>query len=218
VLALVPFLYWPYRERIRQLLRRLDPGRRLALGAVSVVVLLPLVHVAVEVALIARRGPLVYGAQVDSGGGAVGKTSDFVSQMSLNTGSRVGLLLLAALAAGVAASLLRRRPDWVLCGLLAAAVAFLAFSAQTDQAASRYYIPSLTLTAIGLAFRLQDRQDVRTAGVQARGVSKEVAEGPLVPVIGGPVVKQPFAIRGKLPRRWRSPAKTQEVHEYDWTH
>jgi hypothetical protein len=163
VLALVPFLYWPYRERVRQLLRRLDPGRRLALGAVSVVVLLPLVHVAVEVALIARRGPLVYGAQVDSGGGAVRKTSDFVSQMSSNTGSRVGLLLLAALAAGVAASLLRRRPDWVLCGLLAAAVAFLAFSAQTDQAAGRYYIPSLTLTAIGLAImlvRLHERSSV----------------------------------------------------------
>ena len=154
VLALAPFLYWPHRKRIREKLRELDRGRRIILGAVAAAVFLPLAHVAVEVALIAERGPLVYGAQVNSGGGIARKTSHFVTQMSANTGSRVGLLLLVALAAGVAASVLRRRPDWLLSGLLVTALCFLAWSAQTDQAAGRYYIPSLTLTAIGLGIML----------------------------------------------------------------
>jgi hypothetical protein len=170
VLAFVPFLYWPHRERIRRLMHELDRGRFIALGAVVAAVLLPLVHVAVEVALIAERGPLVYGAQVSSGGGVARKTSDFITGMSSNTGSRIGLVLLAALAAGVAASALRRRPDWLLSGLLATALVFLAWSAQTGQSAGRYYIPSLTLTAIGLSIMLA-RLHQRSASVALAAVA-----------------------------------------------
>ena len=164
VLAFVPFLYWAHRGRIRPVLRGLDRGRRIALGGVSAAVLVPLIHIIVAVVLITERGPLVYGAKVNSGGGVARQTTHFLASMSANIGSRIGWLLLLGLAAQVVVNWQRRTPDWLLSGLLATALASLAWSAQTGQSASRYYIPSLTVTAIGFTIMLV-RLPSRTASV-----------------------------------------------------
>lgn len=154
VVALGPFLFLEYRRRIRDARRELDRGGQIAIAVLSAVVLLPIVHVAIEVARITERGPLVYGAQVNSGDGVARKTVHFIEKMPENTGSYIGWLLLAAITAQVATSVVRRRPDWLLSGLLVTALASLAWSAQTGQPASRFYIPCLTLTAIGFSLIL----------------------------------------------------------------
>jgi len=159
VIVFFPFLYLAYRPRIRGVLRQLDQRGRITVGALSAVVLLPIAHVALEVARIADRGTLVYGAQVRSGGGVARKTVDFIKNMSTNTGSHIGWLLLGVLAVQVATSMVRRRPDWLLTGLLVTAIASLVWNAQTGQPAARFYIPALTLAAMGSSLGLLQLRD-----------------------------------------------------------
>ncbi len=148
VLVLVPFLYLAARDRIATAVRAADGTRRLLLAVLAGAALVPLLDVAVEVALIVRRGNLVYGAQVRTGS-AFRLTYDFVSDMPVATGSWLGWGLILITAAGLFASLARRRPDWLLGGCLAAAAVCLAWSAQSGVSVSRYYIPSLALCSIG---------------------------------------------------------------------
>jgi hypothetical protein len=76
----------------------------------------------------------------------------------------------------VAVSLVRRQPDWLLAGLLATALASIAWSAQTGQPAARFYIPYLTLTAIGVGLMLvQLRSYAAPIGIAAVAVLVGVA-------------------------------------------
>ena len=156
VLVLLPFLYLAHRAQVGEVLRRLDRRGRFVAGAATAAVILPIGHVAVEVVLITRRGPLVYGAQPTYGGGAVHKTYEFLSKMQTSTNSYVGWLLLAGLCVPVATGVVRRRPDWLLSGLLATSAVCLVWNAQTGEAATRYYIPSLALSAVGCAIALAE--------------------------------------------------------------
>lgn len=151
VLVLIPFLYLARRTEVNQTVAALGAKGRWLLAGLGAGVLAPVVHVAVEVALITHRGHLVYnGNQVSPGSGQIRKTVKFLVTMPSATGSIVGLLLTVAIAAQVTTSLVRRRPDWLLTGLLATALVCLAWGGQSGVFPSRYYIPSLTLVSAGL--------------------------------------------------------------------
>jgi hypothetical protein len=151
VLALLPFLYVARRTQVNQTVKRLGTRGRWLVAALCAAVLAPVAHVALEVALITHRGNLAYnGNQVSPGTGAVRKTVKFIAEWPSATGSILGLLLTLALTIHVARRLARRRPDWLMSGLLAAALVCLAWGGQSGVFPSRYYIPSLTLVAIGV--------------------------------------------------------------------
>ena len=194
---------------------RLDPGRRIALGAVSVVVLLPLIHITVEVALIAERAP---GLRRAGGLRRWGRAPDdalchpYVVEHGLPDRAAAAR---RARVQGWRRACCAGRPDWVLCGLLAAAVAFLAFSAQTGQSASRYYIPSLTLTAIGFTImlvRLLERSSVVTSPSSrfssASPPNSSVSGGPAGPSAEPPCDPRPGA-RLRRARRGAPEARPQ---------
>lgn len=155
VLVLVPFLYLARRAQVNRAVRALSPRRRLFLAGIGAAVLAPVLHVAVEVALIAHRGHLAYnGHRVNPGTREIRKTIKFFVTMPTATGSIVGLLLTVAIAIHVTVTLVRRKPDWPTTGLLTAALVCLAWSAQTEVYPSRYYIPPLTLVTVALCLAL----------------------------------------------------------------
>ena len=179
VVVLAPFLYLARRADIKQAFSRLDRGTHWLLVGVGTAILAPIAHVAVEVALVTHRGKLIYKTHVTVGSGAVHDTIKFFTKMPTATGSRVGLVLFAVLALWVAVSVVRRKPDWLVLGLLLTGVVFLASSAQTGLAASRFYIPSLSLVAAGVSLvlaRLVRRSDWVVIAVVAATVGVTVTQ------------------------------------------
>jgi hypothetical protein len=142
----------------------LDRDRRVVLAAVLVAAALPLVHVAVAVTRIVRRGDLIYGAEVHSSG--IHLVIEALSAMTANLGSPIGWVLLAAVGAGIAGSAFRGRVDWAQIGLVLTGLATLAWSAQTAVFPSRYYIPLIALLAVAFSLTLASTPSVvRLAGI-----------------------------------------------------
>jgi hypothetical protein len=152
VLVLAPFLLLGARGTWLAALRRADRAARRNVLALAVVVMLPLAHVAVEVVRIVHRGDLVYGAKLKPSG--VSEAWHSLTGMSDVVGSHIGWVLLAAALLGLGVSVRRRRPDWLLIGLLLTALVSLAWSAQTGERESRYYMPLLALLAVGVSLTL----------------------------------------------------------------
>jgi hypothetical protein len=154
VLILVPFLYLACRRDFLPAALRLTKRTRLLLAVLVAGVLLPVAHMALEVTRITARGQLVYGTHVGFGAETIRRSYQFLATMPDNTGSYIGWLLFAVIALAVVLSFGRRKPDWLLFGLLLTALVCLAWSAQTEAAASRYYIPTLSLAAVGFVLVL----------------------------------------------------------------
>ena len=58
--------------------------------------------------------------------------------------------LLVALPSRLLSPVVQRRTDWFALGLLATALAFLAFAGSTEVSVSRYYLPTLALVALAI--------------------------------------------------------------------
>ena len=151
VLAAGPFIVAAgWQTWVRQV-HPLAARRRLLLASAALLVLLPLLHVAIEVFRIASAGPLVYGAEVSPGPQGIHRLLDAVRNMTQSTGSLVGLLLLATLPAVIGACVVRRRPMMLEAGLVACGITALVWSSQAAVFPSRYYMPTVALLAVALA-------------------------------------------------------------------
>jgi hypothetical protein len=152
VLVLAAFLVLPRGRQIVRAVRGWDLAASLAVGLVGVVVVLPLAHVGVEVVRILRGGELVYYTKVQASG--FGSAVKAFGRMTTHTGSPIGPVLLAVSAVGAVPSIRRRQPNWAVIGLVATALAALAWSAQTPVFPSRYYLPTIALLAVACALTL----------------------------------------------------------------
>lgn len=164
-IPLVAAVLFGSREKARSWSRR-GTGRRVALGAVGAVVVLPLLHVAVETARITIRGDIVYEAKVDGGAGIVHGLHVLYdwSHEAMPLQSRY--LLVAALVLTAVAAVYRRRVDVLALGALASGALATVFAAQSGVAVSRYYIPLVALFAVALSLSLARFPElVRAAGV-----------------------------------------------------
>ncbi|MDX6514813.1 MAG: hypothetical protein QOH73_479 [Gaiellaceae bacterium] len=151
-LVIVPFLVMGERGAVIHWLRR--PKRRadLALAALIVASALPLLHVAAESAYIATQGTLVYGAELEAGSGALGTLKAVAALGALD--SLLGLVLLLTSAIVIGIGLGRRRPDWLVLGVFATALATIAWSAQVGVLQGRYLMPAVALLAITVSLSL----------------------------------------------------------------
>jgi hypothetical protein len=133
---------------------RLSSRRRVSLAALGGIVLLPLVHVAVEIVRIASRGDLVYEAEVDSGRGIVRGVEILYDWAHEVLSADAHLVVYGAVAFTILAALLRRRLDVLAVGALAAGALTFLLAAQSGAAVSRYYMPLYALFAVALAVSL----------------------------------------------------------------
>jgi hypothetical protein len=133
---------------------RLSVARRVVLAVLGAVVLLPLVHVAVETALIARRGRLVYETELDTGRSALSGSWDLVRLMHDQLSALAVAVTIGALVAVVAAFAVRRALDWLAIGALVSGVLALLVAGQAGVVMSRYYLPTFALCAIALSLSL----------------------------------------------------------------
>jgi hypothetical protein len=132
----------------------LSSRRRAALIALGAVVVVPLLHVLVEVVRITARGDLVYDAEVDRGAGVVRGLRVLYdwSHEALPLQARqlmVGAVVLVALA-----TLFRRKIDALALGTLSAGGLTVVFAAQSGVAVSRYYLPVFALFAVAFSLTL----------------------------------------------------------------
>ena len=142
--------------------KSLSPARRYALAALGAVLILPLVHVAIQIAWIAMRGDLVYEAE-----GGVGiwvgleVLYDWAHEAMPQTARD---LLVVTLALVAVASVVRRRIDPLAVGSLGSGIATIVFAAQSGVAVSRYYIPLLALFAVAASLSLARLPDLVAVG------------------------------------------------------
>jgi hypothetical protein len=143
----------------------LDRRRRWALIAMAGVVLLPLLHVAIETLRIASRGELIYGAEV-GGGNLLDGFLDLYDWAHEPLPENARLLMWSALALTGVAAVVTRRIDWIALGALASGILSLAAAGQSGVLATRYYIPIYALFAVAFALSLARLPaPVRVAGV-----------------------------------------------------
>ena len=132
----------------------LETPRKVALGAIAAVVVLPLVHVAIATARISARGDLIYGAEVGAGRGVTDGFMDLYDWAHEPLPENARLLMWAALAVTAVAAVVRRKIDWIAVGALASGIATLAAAGQTGVLATRYYIPAYALFALAYVLSL----------------------------------------------------------------
>lgn len=156
-LGLAPFVYlyldarWTREGVIDRSLWRL---RAFQLAAVAMAI--PLLHVALQALRRAGDGPL-YNTAVKPVGmrqwadRVADVAHDGLVQMPALMQSNIWPYVLAAAPFLIAATMVwRRRADWLVAGLIAAAAALWVFQGLSGQWDARYYIPSITLTAVAL--------------------------------------------------------------------
>jgi hypothetical protein len=134
--------------------RRLSRVRKVVLGGVGVVVMLPLLHVAIESALITARGDLVYDAEVDAGRGAwagVRELWDWAHEALPLAGRGMAV---AAVALTALVLVWRRKLDAIAVGALGSGALAFVMAGQSGVATTRYFIPSYALFAVALAISL----------------------------------------------------------------
>ena len=149
VLLLAPFL-WPTLREQRGRWALLDPGRRRTLGAVVAGILLPFVPMVVRTVQLALTGEPLYG-DLSAGKSLSTRLSDQLSQAAGVLHTQLPTLVVVASVVLLAAVAFRVGVDWLSVGLLVVSFGFILFAAHAGVVASRYYIPSITLSALVLA-------------------------------------------------------------------
>lgn len=132
----------------------LTERRRLALGALGAVVVLPLVHLAVETARIAARGERLYERDVQEGVGIVDGLRLLYEWAPEALPLPARQLVVATVALVLIAAVVRRRVDILAIGALASGALAMVYAAQSGVVASRYYIPFLACVAVALSLSL----------------------------------------------------------------
>jgi hypothetical protein len=162
LLAGVAIVGWP---RLRGF-RGLSGSRRAALVALGLVVVLPLLHVAIELLRILGRGDLVYDAESSVGlGDGVRELWNWTHEA---VPENARLLAYGAVVLAVVASVVRRRIDPIAVGALLSGVLSFVFAGQSGVVATRYYIPAVALFAVAFALSLARLPAVvTTAGLLA---------------------------------------------------
>lgn len=133
--------------------KRLSRGRQAALGALGAVVILPLLHVAIETFRIVLRGDLVYDADAGERGIVAG-VRELWNWTHEAVPENARLLAYGAVALTVVASVVRRRVDPIAVGALLSGALTFVFAGQSGVVATRYYIPALALFAVAFALSL----------------------------------------------------------------
>ncbi|MGH3110961.1 MAG: hypothetical protein ACRDQT_08605 [Gaiellaceae bacterium] len=133
---------------------RLSRFRKLALGASGVVAVLPLLHVAIESALITARGDLVYGAEVDRGRGAWAGIRELWSWAHEALPPAGRAMAVAAVALTAFVLVWRRKIDAIAVGALVSGALAFVMAGQSGVATTRYFIPTYALFAVALAISL----------------------------------------------------------------
>lgn len=133
---------------------RLSAQRRGVLGALFVIVVLPLVHVAIESGRIVLRGDLVYDAEVDGGLGATSGFVDLVVAVNDALPPYWRLCALAAVVLTAITALVRRRIDVLAVGALSSGVLVLLLAGQSGVVTTRYFIPAFALFVVPLSLSL----------------------------------------------------------------
>lgn len=147
---------------------RLSSRRRAALVAIAAVMFLPLLHVAIQVVLIATRGEIVYGAEVDGGAGIVRGLEVLYDWLHEAIPRPAENLILASVVLVAVAAVARRRIDLLALGALASGALAIVFAAQSGVAVSRYYIPLFAFCVVAVSVSLSRLPDlVAAAGVLA---------------------------------------------------
>ena len=147
-LLLLLVLGLPYGHQVRH---ALSSRQRHVLAGLLVAALVPIGIVLYEVLKILRRGTLVYGAHVKTGGASISVFAHAFRVMHSSTQSYAGFVLLALVVLGLARSVRPLRPDWVQFAILLLGLASIEMSVQTDVYESRYYLPTIALWAVGAA-------------------------------------------------------------------
>ena len=146
--------------------KELSPARRYALAAIGAVVVLPLVHVAVQAIRITLRGEPRLRCRGRRWGGirrGLEILYDWASEAMPQTARD---LMLVTVALVVVASVVRRRVDVLALGALASGLLTIVFAAQSGVAVSRYYIPLLALFVVAASLSLARLPDlIAAAGV-----------------------------------------------------
>ena len=132
----------------------LSTTRRFTLGVLTALVVMPLVHVAIETARITARGDLVYGAEVDSGGGAITDVQQLYDWAHEAMPRDARLLALGAVVLTALVGILRRKVDPIALGAIVSGALSFVFAAQSGVVATRYYIPVYALFAVALSLSL----------------------------------------------------------------
>jgi hypothetical protein len=146
----------------------LSTARRFALLALGAVIVVPLTHVAIQVARFTIHGDLVYGAEVDGGEGIVSGLELLHEWAPEAMPEPVRQLLVATVALVVVASAVQRSIDVLAVGALGSGVLAIVFAAQSGVVASRYYIPIVALFVVAASVALSRLPDlVAAAGVLA---------------------------------------------------
>jgi hypothetical protein len=150
LLAGVALAAWPRLPGWRGLSRE----RKISLGVLGAVIVLPLLHVGIELLRIVRRGDLVYDAQVAGGRGLVDGVRALWNWTHEAVPENARLLAYGAVLLTVVASLVRRRIDPIAVGALVSGSLTFVFAGQSGVVATRYYIPALALFAVAFALSL----------------------------------------------------------------
>jgi hypothetical protein len=151
VAVVVAFLVFGYRNSLRRRFASLDTRTRVSLAAIGAAALLPVAHVAIEVIVISREhseSVLGAGESLTSRARNVGTALEVMPTV---LGTPVGSWLLVIVAVGIVIRFIQRKPDWTEVGLLAGALAFLAWSTQVGLYPSRYFLPFVALLAVAFS-------------------------------------------------------------------
>ena len=147
---------------------RLSRARRTALVLVGGLVVLPLLHVSIELLRIVRRGDLVYDAEAVGGQSLYDGVRLLWGWTHEAVPENARFLAYAAVALTVVASIVRRRIEPIATGALLSGVLSFVFAGQSGVLATRYYIPAVALFAVAFAISLARLPTiVVTAGVLA---------------------------------------------------
>jgi hypothetical protein len=149
ILVLGPFLIPTLRaQRPRWL--RLCRRRRMLLGLAGAGVLLPLVPMVVRTMQLALADVRFYG-EIAAQQSFPQRLSHQLADADEALDSRFPVMVAVATVLLLAVTLFRARVDWLSVGFVVVALTFVLFAAATGVVASRYYLPSIVLTAIALA-------------------------------------------------------------------
>ncbi len=133
--------------------KRLSCARRTALGVLGAVVVLPLLHVGIELFRIVRRGDLVYDAEAGDRG-LVDGVRELWNWTHEAVPENARFLAYGAVVLAVVACIVRRRIDPVAVGALVSGALTFVFAGQSGVVATRYYIPAVALFAVAFALSL----------------------------------------------------------------